>query len=62
MTNMESLKIMVDLNWAIRFNRLDKMFSDSDKIISFNHFLSTAAGKRWAGSEEYKKFCEWQNQ
>jgi len=60
MKRMEQLKFMVDLNWRIRFEKLDNIFSCSKFIIQFNRFMTTETGRKWLTSEEGKKFQLWQ--
>lgn len=60
MKKMEQLKFMVDLNWRIRFEKLDDIFACSSFIIRFNEFITTDTGKKWLNSNEGKQFTEWQ--
>ena len=60
MKRMEQLKFMVDLNWKIRFKKLDDIFACSNFIIQFNEFITTETGKKWITKKEGKKFVEWQ--
>lgn len=61
MKKFEQLKFMVDLNWHIRFGRLNYMFAKTDFVCSFSEFIHTDTGKKWVDSEEGKKYLEWQS-
>lgn len=58
---MDQLKFMVDLNWKIRFEKMDDIFSHPDFMIELNSFLATDTGKKWLKSENGKRYLEWQS-
>jgi len=57
---MEQLEFMVDLNWKMRFNKLDKIFDDPKISDKLHKFLETEVGKNWLNSENGKRYLEWQ--
>ncbi len=57
---MEQLKFMVDLNWKIRFEKMDNIFHRAEFLIEFNQFIHTEIGQKWLKSEEGQKFIKWQ--
>lgn len=58
---MEQLKFMVDLNWRMYSEKLDKIFSDPKFLLEFNNFLPTETGKKWLKTTEGLKFVKWQD-
>jgi len=60
MKKIEELKFMVDLNWRIRWEKMDHIFNNSTFVIQFNEFLNTVSGKKWLETEEGKKYQLWQ--
>ena len=62
MSRMEELKFMVDLDWKIRFEGFDRMFSKASYFEEFMKFLDTDTGKMWIIKENGIAFKEWQEQ
>jgi hypothetical protein len=58
---MEQLKFMVDMDWRIRFEKMDKIFSNLDFVSQFQEFLHTEVGKKWLKSENGQKYIKWQH-
>ncbi|KKL65459.1 hypothetical protein LCGC14_2154760 [marine sediment metagenome] len=60
MSRMEKLKFMVDLNWRIRFDGFDHIFSETLFFEKFIKFLTTDTGKKWLTKENGLKYVKWQ--
>lgn len=60
MSKMEELKFMVDLDWRMRFEKIDKIFSNHDFFERFFAWLSTDTGKKWLTKENGRRYLEWQ--
>ncbi len=60
MKRMEQMKFMVDLNWKMRFEKLDNIFARPEFIIQFNQFINTEYGKKWISSENGQRYIKWQ--
>ena len=57
---MEQLTFMVELNWKMYSEKLDKILARTEYLIQFNQFLNTETGQKWLTSENGKKFIAWQ--
>lgn len=60
MKRMEQMKFMVELDWKMRFEKLDKIFHRPEFLMEFTRFLNTEYGKKWINSENGKRFTQWQ--
>jgi len=60
MKRIDQLKFKVDLDWKIRFNRLDDIFASSEFLLLFAEWIKTDIGHQWLESNDSKKYKEWQ--
>lgn len=62
MSKMEELRFMVNLDWRIRFEKMDKIFSEHKFFEQFFSWMSTETGKKWLTKENGRRYLQWQSE